>query len=65
MKGAPRFALTGICVSAFAIILLSSMTFSQTADVRAKPITDTDVQLLRQDLQAAKNQVITDTLTFN
>ena len=65
MKGAPRFALTQICVSALAIIVLSSVMFSQTVDVRAKPLTDTDVQLLRQDLQAAKNKVITDTMTFN
>jgi hypothetical protein len=38
--------------------------FAQTADVKATPITDTDIQLLRSDLQAGKNQVIADTMKF-
>jgi len=33
--------------------------------LQAEPITDADVQLLRQDLQSVKNQVITDTMSFN
>lgn len=44
---------------------LLSWSFSQTVDVRAKPITDTDIQLLRQDLQSSKNKVITDTMSLN
>ena len=37
---------------------------AQSADVQAKPLTDTDIQLLRQDIQAQKNQIISDTMTF-
>jgi len=65
MKDALRSVLTEIGALAFAIVLLSSGTFSQTVDVHATPITDADVQLLRQDVQSVKNQVITDTMTFN
>ena len=37
---------------------------AQSADVSAKPITDTDIQLLRSDLQADKNDVIAHTMQF-
>ena len=37
---------------------------AQTADVKAQPITDTDIQLLRSDLQAAKNDIIAHTMRF-
>jgi hypothetical protein len=46
------------------ILGLSAQALPQTVEVRANPITDADVQLLRQDLQAQKNQIITDTMTF-
>jgi hypothetical protein len=46
------------------ILGLSAAALAQTVEVRAKPITDADVQLLRQDLQAQKNQIITDTMRF-
>jgi hypothetical protein len=46
------------------ILGLSAPALAQTVEVRAKPITDADVQLLRQDLQAQKNQIITDTMRF-
>jgi hypothetical protein len=54
-------------IGALALIVASFSThvFSQTVEVRAKPITDADVKLLRQDLQSLKNQVITDTMQFN
>lgn len=65
MKCALRFVLIGACASAFATVVLSPVVLSQTADVRAKPITDADVQLLRQDIQSVKNQVIKDTMIFN
>ena len=54
-------------LGAFGVMVasLSSQIFSQTVEVRAKPITDADVKLLRQDLQSLKNQVITDTMQFN
>ena len=43
---------------------LSVPALSQTVEVRADPITDQDVQLMRQDLQKQKDQIITDTMTF-
>jgi Spy/CpxP family protein refolding chaperone len=46
------------------LIGLSAPALTQTVEVRAKPITDADIQLLRQNLQAEKNQIITDTMTF-
>jgi len=49
----------------FVVILgLSAPALSQTVEVKAKPITDADIQLIRQDIQAQKNQIITDTMTF-
>ena len=44
--------------------LLSVVASAQTADVSAKPLTDSDIQLLRSDVQAGKNQIITDTMQF-
>ena len=38
---------------------------AQTAEVSAAPLTDTDIQLLRSDLQADKNKVIADTMQFS
>jgi hypothetical protein len=40
------------------------MAFAQTAEVTATPLTDTDIHLLRSDLQAGKNKVIADTMQF-
>jgi len=50
-----------VCAS---LILLSAFVCAQTADVTAKPLTDSDIQLLRSDLQAGKNQIITATMQF-
>jgi light-regulated signal transduction histidine kinase (bacteriophytochrome) len=44
--------------------LLSSSALAQNVDVQAKPLTDTDIQMLRQDIQAQKNQIISDTMAF-
>ena len=44
--------------------LLASSALAQSADVQAKPLTDTDIQVLRQDIHAQKNQIISDTMTF-
>jgi hypothetical protein len=33
--------------------------------VQAKPITDADVKLLREDIQSRKDQIITDTMMFS
>ena len=45
-------------------LLLTPVILAQTVEVSASPITDTDIQLLRSDLQSAKNQVIADTMKF-
>jgi hypothetical protein len=39
-------------------------TFGQTATVIAKPLTDSDIQILRSDVQAQKNDIITHTMRF-
>jgi hypothetical protein len=44
---------------------VSSSSISQTAEVHAKPITDADVKLLREDLQSKKTQIITNTMNFD
>lgn len=47
-----------------ACMLLAPLSIAQTADVKATPLTDTDIQLLRSDLQGEKNRVIADTMKF-
>jgi hypothetical protein len=44
--------------------LTLQLAFSQTAEVVAKPLTDADIQLLRSDLQADKNEIIAHTMQF-
>ncbi|HTR22415.1 MAG TPA: hypothetical protein VMI10_00405 [Terriglobales bacterium] len=44
--------------------LLTVAASAQTADVSVKPLTDSDIQSLRSDLQADKNQIILDTMKF-
>jgi hypothetical protein len=53
--------LLAICGS---VVLLAAAGFAQTVQVTAKPLTDSDIQLLRSDVQAAKNQIIADTMQF-
>jgi len=53
--------LTAICA---ALVLLCVGATAQTTDASAKPLTDTDIQLLRSDIQSGKNQVIADTMQF-
>ena len=50
-------------VVAVSILLLPS-AFAQTTEVTATPLTDTDIQLLRSDLQSGKNKIIADTMKF-
>lgn len=45
---------------AFAVPLASA----QTAQVSAKPLTDADIQLLRSDIQADKNEIVTQVMQF-
>jgi len=48
-----------------ALILLTNPAFCQTTEVQAKPLTDEDIKLMRQDLQKQKNQIISDTMRFS
>jgi len=45
-------------------VLLTSADWAQTTEVTAKPLTDTDIQLLRSDVQSAKNDIIAHTMQF-
>ncbi len=56
-----RILLT-ICAS---FALLGAVALAQTADVSAKPLTDSDIQLLRSDIQADKNTIIAHTMQFS
>jgi len=47
-----------------ALILCSMSAFAQTTEVHAKPLTDDDIKLLRQDVQSIKDDVITKTMEF-
>jgi len=47
-----------------AIVLINAAASAQTTQVAAKPLTDTDIQLLRSDVQSDKNQIIADTMQF-
>src|SRR6516225_5882794 len=53
--------LKAVC-ALFALLIPSAL--AQTADVSAKPLTDSDIQLLSSDVQADKNQIITHTMAF-
>ena len=47
------------------LVLLSGFVCAQTADATAKPLTDSDIQLMRSDIQAGKIQIITATMQFS
>src|SRR4051794_31346508 len=46
------------------LLVLCIPAGAQTVEVKAKPLTDADIQLIRQDVQAQKKQIITDTMNF-
>jgi uncharacterized membrane protein len=50
-----------ICAS---LVLLSAVICAQTTGVAAKPLSDSDIQLLRSDVQAGKNEIIAATMQF-
>ena len=52
----------GVCILLCTFYILPAA--SQSADVSAKPLTDTDIQLLRSNLQAGRNDVIAHTMRF-
>jgi hypothetical protein len=50
-----------VCAS---LVLLSTFLPAQTSTASAKPLSDSDIQLLRSDVQAGKNEIITATMQF-
>ncbi len=48
-----------------AILLSTLAAQAQMAVVSIKPLTDDDIKLIRQDIQAAKDDIIKDTMQFN
>lgn len=46
------------------LALLSPFTSAQSTEVTAKPLSDSDIQLLRSDVQAEKNEIIAHTMQF-
>jgi hypothetical protein len=57
-------AMKMIVIISVICILASSVAITQTVEVKAKPLSDTDIQLLRSDVQSAKNEVIAHTMEF-
>lgn len=47
------------------VLFLATALCAQTTDVAAKPLTDNDIALLRQDIQKSKNEIITDGMKFS
>jgi len=61
-----RFVIAGLQIAVLAA--LSSLALAQTRDavvVVAKPLTDSDIALLRQDVQAQKTDLITKSMQFS
>jgi len=50
-------------IASFALLI--AVASAQTANVSAKPLTDSDIQLLRSDVQADKNTIIAHTMQFS
>jgi hypothetical protein len=48
-----------------AMILCSALAIAQNIEVKAKPLNESDIKLLRQDVQSIKDRVITDTMQFS
>ena len=51
--------------TALFLVIFSFSALAQNVGVTATPITDADVRLLRQDLQADKNTIIEHTMAFS
>ena len=54
-----------VIVTCAMCVLFMSSALAQTAEVTAKPLSDSDIQLLRSDVQAEKNDILTHTMAFN
>jgi hypothetical protein len=56
--------LKALCVFCAVSVWSLPVVFAQKSTVTDAPITDTDIQLLRSDVQADKNKIIADTMSF-
>jgi hypothetical protein len=45
-------------------LLVAASAIAQTVAVQAKPLSDDDIKLLREDVQAVKDEIITHTMQF-
>jgi len=45
-------------------LLVAASAMAQTVQVQAKPLSDDDIKLLREDVQAVKDEIITHTMQF-
>jgi len=45
-------------------VLVAASAMAQTVQVQAKPLSDDDIKLLREDVQAVKDEIITHTMQF-
>jgi Spy/CpxP family protein refolding chaperone len=50
-----------VCAS---LVLLCAVASAQAVEVTVRPLTDSDIQLLRSDVQADKNDIIAHTMKF-
>lgn len=59
-------ALTTVCIlcAMFIVAMFIPAALAQTVEVTVRPLTDTDIQLLRSNLQVDKNEVIAHTMQF-
>lgn len=55
---------TVIVICAMCVLFMPSAR-AQTVEVTATPLSDSDIQLLRSDVQAERNDIITHTMAFN
>ena len=53
--------LLAICAS---LVLSSAVISAQTVDATARPLTDSDIQLVRSNIQADKTEIIAHTMQF-
>lgn len=56
--------MRGFLWACFLGLAFAQLVTAQTAEVTATPLSDTDIQLMRSDLQGEKNRVIADNMKF-
>ena len=56
--------MTTVRISFALFLLVAASAIAQTVQVQAKPLSDDDIKLLREDVQAVKDEVIRHTMKF-